>query len=886
MKFEGHINTVSEKNDTLGEKLENINVADAERIRDSLVSYLGENMMLLNTFAEDTSLQYRIPGQASSFAIDLDRGEVHVPIEWFAEREYEKDQVLWACLHELAHFRELIDDLEGEKHERLHMLAKAKEMAKILEKKWEDKHGEKNPRHVENMKRQKNIPFIPGETMSDLEKQVFKYYSSFYNVLRDVFVNNYVSRKAPAFDRKVEGGQSVERLYKERLFPETDYRTQKIKQRTPIVTVAEISGVIETEVEQPLPQHLQFMYKIIREEMIPEEEAIVSEEVVEIMSRKIKYKGRTYTAQEIVSNFMKPRAGRDTKLTTRTEITSKTIEPLFDELLKKDLEGWEVPDLPPQQNENKQDEKQNEKEKSPVEDVLDEILNNQQKESDQKDGDSKEGENNKVTDEIDNKNEKDESEEGEDGDEKKEDSDDLDEAFDKAFNKEKGSKDESEEKSESSDAEEGKENSKDEKDGEEGFMQSEAGQSKSGEIEEDQDSNNGKPAKQNSEVTPVSGEASNEGEQIASSSEIPFEEYYKKQEENSIDQFDEKQIDAFIEKKEKEEEEENKKREEEERERAKSAEQKKKEFQEKLDKEFCKANKLDPVTLKDFRRIQDEVRPYMDELSHLWSHIIYGSSKESEYDVVGHFSTGSQIDIRKVIKDFPEIKKGGQEARVYKKMIEEVVPVEKPELIRVRLVGDTSGSMGGEKLETLKKVVVLMLSSLAEFNDRLARMRKQTKSKTWADTEVWKFDSDFKCIKPLAKNPEGSDEIDIIKSFTHLYAQGGTENTRVLETISESIPDEDVTKIQRGKIMDIVLEITDGVPNNPATTQVAIRALEQKGVIIRAFQIGADQYEVESFKQIWNDSLKNRGEVVGNDISQLIPAVVASLKEYLSDVRL
>src|SRR3989338_9677732 len=66
------------------------------------------------------------------------------------------------------------------------------------------------------------------------------------------------------------------------------------------------------------------------------------------MKEKIQFQGKEYTAKEIVNEFITPKAGRDTKAGQRYFILQKTLEPIFERLLAKDLEEWN-PEKPPEQ---------------------------------------------------------------------------------------------------------------------------------------------------------------------------------------------------------------------------------------------------------------------------------------------------------------------------------------------------------------------------------------------------------------------------------------------------------------------------------------------------------------------------------------------------------
>ena len=94
--------------------------------------------------------------------------------------------------------------------------------------------------------------------------------------------------------------------------------------------------------------------------------------------------------------------------------------------------------------------------------------------------------------------------------------------------------------------------------------------------------------------------------------------------------------------------------------------------------------------------------------------------------------------------------------------------------------------------------------------------------------------------------------------------------------------------------MEIVFEITDGGSTDQAgnlsskEARIEVDKLVNVNVIARAFQIGTvSNEEKKTFNQVWNDGREERlGEIVGEKIENLIPAVAELLKKYLGQVRL
>lgn len=690
---------------------------DSEMYQKEAQDFVDSHRRLLTTFAKDVSLSFRI---GKGFFIDLERGEVNLDAKWFSDKNCSNAQILWGCFHELEHFRDLDADPEGVMKNFEYIRSFAKKTGEKILAKWEEKFGKSDPEFIEKLKKQKPInPKKPQRgTISSVEKTAYKIHHTFYNIFDDINDNNNVSRKAAAFERGVEGGREVERLYREKLFKEKDY--------------------------SKLPRHLQFVYKLIREEMVPGEEVVLSDEVAEMMKQKIKFQGKEFTPLEVVENFIKPRKNRDTLASQRHFVLQKTLEPIFEELLMKDLADWD-----PQ-----------------------------------------------------------------------------------------------------------------------------------------------KPKK--SEGKPQEGEGD--------PSDNPFEENYEDYDKNNPDQISEGDIQDWIDKNKEDKDKKEAEKIAKEAVENKTAQERTDEAQARADRKWCEKNGIDENIFRNFKKIENEVEPYLTDLSFLWQKIIYGSSRKLERETQGYFKTGTELDISKVIEEWPKIeKKKFEDVRVMKRTVSKERLIEMPELIRVRLSGDMSGSMNEEKIHILQQCFVLILSSFREFNTHLNLTRAQTKSKLEADTEGWIFGDEAKKVKKLRRESGqnyNDEQIEIIKAFEKLNETiGYTFDHKVMDEINNSLTQEDRQKIKSKKIMEIVFVITDGgstmkiendVVNSSSKMKPAVDSLLESGVITRGFQIGKTSIEEKRiFNEVWNDGREEeKGEIVGEEIANLIPAIASTLKKYLSGVKL
>jgi hypothetical protein len=738
------------------------------------------------SFSGDTSIRFKL-GQA--FYFDFQKGEVNLATDWFYNKGFSEKQILWACMHEIGHFDDFKNDPERLMQNFDHIADEARKTGDIMLRKWEavlDQSDPKQKAFLDSLKKTEPVnPNRPEKgSFNRLAQSAYGIHHPFFNWLDDIWVNNSVSRKAASFERGTEGGREIESLYKNKLFPGFDYSKGESR-------------------------HRQFINKLLRDDNVPDEQCIVSPDVEEALNRKIQFGGKSYTAKELIATFIKPRTGRNTKAGERYAILKRTLEPIFKELLAKDIDDWKPEWKPPEE----------------------------QQKGGQDDGESSESK----------------GSQGQQGQEdKKQDS--------KETGKPQGSK-----------------GSKDPADqGEKGEGESHESQESKGKSE---DTSEGK-------LPPAT----------------PFEKEIKDWQENTIDQlppeYMKDMFKKFEEVKEKKEEEVKKakavKQEEEEKIKAQDEETpggKAASVQRKQDEQWAEKNASHEFSkeqllanLARFKEVQREIAPYLEELSALWRHIIFGTSREVVRGMEGHFKTGDELDVQKTIEDWGSIQEGKfEQTKIFRKIEDREVVTQKPELIRVRIAGDMSGSMNSEKLEILQQAMVLIFSSLDEFQTHLNATRADTKSKLEVKTEGWVFNNSAEKIKSF----DDKENLEMVSVFDHFQVtRGSTYDNVVLSDILDSLSTDDEEKIKSGKIMDIVFEITDGGSSDWESAKEAVDKLVEKKIITRAFQIGQVSVgEQHTFDAVWNRGRdKSRGERVGVNISALIPAITKALKEYLGDV--
>lgn len=764
---------------------------------------IDRNRFNFELFAESAAPRFIF---SDGFYMLFEQKEVHMNTQWFFDRKFSDEQLIWATYHELAHFYDFAEDHRAILGKFESIGQQARETGgKLAEKFRATIPPERTAEFEKYFEQQPMDPERPERgTMNRFEAQAYGIHHEFWNIMDDIYVNSLVAKRKPVYSKGGAHTEDVKRLYREQLFKGNDLSN--------------------------LPRHKQYMYALIRQVMVPDEDVLVNDEIRETLARTLKISGKEKTASEIVREYVQSPGSIGRKAGVRYLGIEVSLEPIFLELLSKDLEEWE-PKLP--------EKKENE--------------------------------------------EKEKSQNGESGEQKKDDGGEKQES-------KTGGEDTKEEKGEDG-GEQGKKQS-----GDDGKSQKEEGngQSRKPMAENIDDAfnpakkENGKPQ----EGKP--GESGGDGPTMPRPIQSPE---------------DLKNILDVLNKGKKEWQEARRKKEAEKAKKPKTEEElkneldvlRKKQFAEQWAKEFEMTPEAFEQAEREYEETEREIRPYLAALDLLWQRIIYGKSRENVQEAASRFKTGIDIDIDEVVRQFPEIAtRELDKVRVMTRTETVREFVERPELIRVRFVGDASGSMDDERRKILKQAFVLIFTSLRRFETFLNLSRGRTKSKLSVDTEAWVFGDEAHQVKPFRGKTSRyeREKAATVASFAGLGKnRGGTRDDRALLAIHESITPEEARNIKAKKIMELVFELTDGGTSSRgiANAKRALADLDEKGVITRAFQIGTtDADEQATFEDVWNTSAdgmllakeKQRGHIVGAELKNLVPTLTAALAKYLGRVKL
>lgn len=224
---------------------------DEQKKEDAFFSREGN---LITDFAQGLGINFK-PGEG--WGVDPDTGEATYDIKFFSERGYNETQSIFATLHEIDHIKEfsqLRSSQEGkELYDRRRAVAKKERRHHVLD-----------------------------------------------NCLLDVGDNRRVTGQLPSLD------QEVERLYREKLWPSTDFTNK--------------------------PRHLQFAYDILRTGMLPSEAVKVNPEVEQALEGLRHIKGRSGSERNILDIVTDPALDPLTKF----KLIEKYIEPVYEKLFEED----------------------------------------------------------------------------------------------------------------------------------------------------------------------------------------------------------------------------------------------------------------------------------------------------------------------------------------------------------------------------------------------------------------------------------------------------------------------------------------------------------------------------------------------------------------------
>ena len=886
---------------------------ELEEAKERMRTMLNENRDILNNFAGG-QVKFIL---GDGFYFNIESKEVSVDYSRFLEKEgYSEAQVLFTILHELSHYRDFCNSPENALRYIEYSMDKGREYGDQLLEKVRKKFGDSGTAPFE-----REVPIGKKRKLREIDKIGQRAFSIYFNVFEDIHVNDAVSRRSPRFERSDtdidNDSEEVTRLYREKLFPGTDLTKN--------------------------PYHLQFLNSLLRDDMVPDETAEVTDEVREALDHTVSYRGKKMTVREAVNIIMKQNRKTEKVMKEQHEDLKSVIEPVFEELLDKDLEAWD-PELPPEPESGCEDDQCD----SSSESKSGGEQGGEGEGQEDGEGENQEGEGQEDSEGEGQEDGEGEGQEGGEGGEGGE-----------GEGGEGGGGEGSQEGGEGGQeggqegGEGGQEGGEGGEGGEESSSSSGAG-ADGGKGDQEGESSSEPGSKSGGGQQGASSESKSEDEQegngisdLVHDLNLPWQDEYDKQDTNNLSQVNPEDIVDALDKhkeeqdKKKEEqakkdaakkEQQDKKRKEQikkdaaknEQQDKRSEEQKKKDAEKKEqqdkkreeqrkkeaekedrfsgksikekeeiaaaqeDRELEQKYNLQDGAIEDLRLIQRKLRKEIDEMSDYWKRLLRVFKTVAKVrELKGRYRTGSDINMDALIEQYPNLL-NGEEIRIFKQWDVKDRDFSFPEILNVRILADTSGSMDHEKVKMVKKSIILLLTSLKNFQTIIKWQRNKPGSvKTSVDSQVFRFDSGPAEIKPFSSTLKKDIDEDVlmVKTLNKLVIGGGTNDYLAISRVREDIQKDTMytQKIRRKKALDITFMITDGGSNDPDSAKHEVDQLRSSGAVIQAFQVGQVGWgEKESFDEVWNSDNITTGFALGTNINRLPSALADSLKSIVS----
>lgn len=310
----------------------------------------------------------------------------------------------------------------------------------------------------------------------------------------------------------------------------------------------------------------------------------------------------------------------------------------------------------------------------------------------------------------------------------------------------------------------------------------------------------------------------------------------------------------------------------------------------------------DEEVVKKFIELEKKIAPYAEKMAQAWLEIINNIATRIEVVRDKYYRSG-RADIKKMQKFLPEMEMGAEidQRLIYEQFVEKITTEIRPKMLRLTLVPDNSGSMGG-KLDELRMCLMLMDASLRSlrilFRNKMeeifgASFRKDMDLVT--DSEIMRFGSGHKNIRPYdfrdlsflerEGEEEGYPEIDVnservktLLAFQKLTASEGSEDASAWAEIVLSHDNPLVRHLlKENKMTEIILQLSDGALSGDKVAIAMIQKLREMGVGTAGLAIGDDGDPVEN--------LAKRHDLVieANEIPAMVDKFGDFLKKIVAD---
>ena len=291
---------------------------------------------------------------------------------------------------------------------------------------------------------------------------------------------------------------------------------------------------------------------------------------------------------------------------------------------------------------------------------------------------------------------------------------------------------------------------------------------------------------------------------------------------------------------------------------------------------------VSPEEVEDYSDQYGKIEPQIRPLREVFERVIT-TRKEVRRRLKERTDQGVIIDPSLIAQAFIDTKSGVIDSRTQLKIRQDERDEHTPLDFEFTLICDLSGSMsdnmpGGKSYEQ-RLCAILITEALDEFERKLKTERLEGLLDLHVFTEVRGFGSEDEELKPMT---DAVDYYTRVRICRRLEACSGkrTADYKSLARVSVRAGFADSHRNGDRDLKKAVVLITDGGSDDPALTKEAKTRLSDKGVVVKAIQIGEPSSEdTEKFRFVWEeDGLPCR------NVLHLVPTLEKLLEELLEDL--
>ena len=111
----------------------------------------------------------------------------------------------------------------------------------------------------------------------------------------------------------------------------------------------------------------------------------------------------------------------------------------------------------------------------------------------------------------------------------------------------------------------------------------------------------------------------------------------------------------------------------------------------------------DKEIVRKYMEFEKKLTPYADKMAQSWLEVVNNIASKIEAVKDKYYRSG-KVDIKKFQKHFPEIELGMEveQRLIYERIVEKIITEVKPQMLRIGLLIDNSGSMAGRNWKTCR----------------------------------------------------------------------------------------------------------------------------------------------------------------------------------------